>query len=158
MQAPLGRIVVREEHDAEEGAEITRVIGLPFDRLSALGKQWRDALGKKVAIEGKDLLVMAPESERVAELLRKAGASEVVVIERPANEDLAGKGVEGGTVRAEIRRGMHVAIVQKADQGSGALTEGVVREILTSAPTHPRGVKVRLESGEVGRVRRVFGR
>jgi uncharacterized repeat protein (TIGR03833 family) len=61
-------------------------------------------------------------------------------------------------VRAQIRRGLRVAIVMKADQDSGALTEGVVQDILTSSPTHPRGIKVRLESGEVGRVRRILSR
>ena len=57
-----------------------------------------------------------------------------------------------GTVRANIKAGMRVSIVLKADQRTGRLTDGVVREILTSSPTHPRGIKVRLESGEVGRV------
>ena len=46
-------------------------------------------------------------------------------------------------------------IVQKQDQGSGALTEGVVRDILTNSPTHPHGIKVRLETGEVGRVKEI---
>ncbi len=58
-----------------------------------------------------------------------------------------------GTVRSAIHRGLRVSIVQKQDQGTGRLTEGVVQDILTSSPTHPRGIKVRLESGEVGRVR-----
>lgn len=58
-----------------------------------------------------------------------------------------------GTRRSEIARGMRVAIVQKKDQGTGALTRGIVKDILTSAPTHSRGIKIRLESGEVGRVK-----
>ncbi len=156
--APLGRIIVREEDDAVEATIITRVIGLPVERLAVLGKQWRATLGKTVAIEGRDLLVIAPESERVAALLREAGASEVVVIQRPAKIDLESVGEQGGTVRSQIRRGLRVAIVQKADQGSGTLTEGIVADLLTSAPTHPRGIKVRLESGEVGRVRRILAR
>jgi len=60
-------------------------------------------------------------------------------------------------VRADIRPGLRVAIVRKQDQRSGRLTEGVVRDILTSSPHHPHGIKVRLESGEVGRVQSVFG-
>ena len=55
--------------------------------------------------------------------------------------------------RAEIKPGMKVAIVLKEDQRTGRLTEGVVRDILTSSPHHPHGIKVRLEGGEVGRVK-----
>jgi uncharacterized repeat protein (TIGR03833 family) len=62
-----------------------------------------------------------------------------------------------GTKRADIKPGQRVAIVQKKDQGSGRLTEGVVRAILTNSPNHPHGIKVRLESGEVGRVKEILG-
>jgi uncharacterized repeat protein (TIGR03833 family) len=62
-----------------------------------------------------------------------------------------------GSVRSEIRPGTRVSIVQKPDQGTGLLTEGVVRDILTRSPTHPHGIKVRLETGEVGRVKRILG-
>jgi len=157
-KSPLGRIIVREEFDAVEATLVTRVIGVPQEHLSALGKQWREALGKTVAIEGRDLLVMANECERIATLLRDAGAGEVVVVRRSAPADLSVVGEPGGTQRSQIRRGQSVAIVLKADQESGALTKGVVRDILTSSPTHPRGIKVRLESGQVGRVRRVLSR
>jgi uncharacterized repeat protein (TIGR03833 family) len=61
-----------------------------------------------------------------------------------------------GTRRAELRPGVRVAIVLKQDQRSGRLTEGVVREILTNSPEHPHGIKVRLESGLVGRVKRIL--
>jgi uncharacterized repeat protein (TIGR03833 family) len=47
-------------------------------------------------------------------------------------------------------------MVQKADQQSGRRTEGVVRDILTNSPTHPHGIKVRLETGEVGRVKEIL--
>ena len=53
-----------------------------------------------------------------------------------------------GTRRADIERGVRVAIVQKQDQRTGRLTEGVVRDILTKSATHPHGIKVRLETGE----------
>jgi uncharacterized repeat protein (TIGR03833 family) len=55
--------------------------------------------------------------------------------------------------RDRIRPGLEVDIVQKQDQRSGVLTRGVVRDILTKSPTHPHGIKVRLETGEVGRVK-----
>jgi len=60
-----------------------------------------------------------------------------------------------GTRRAEIKPGVRVAIVQKQDQRTGRLTEGVVRDILTKSATHPHGIKVRLETGQVGRVKQV---
>ncbi|HXV21513.1 MAG TPA: YwbE family protein [Desulfuromonadales bacterium] len=62
-----------------------------------------------------------------------------------------------GQQRSEIRPGLAVAIVLKKDQRSGRLTEGIVREILTSAPFHSRGIKVRLEDGQVGRVKGLAG-
>ena len=58
--------------------------------------------------------------------------------------------------RAAIRPGMRVAIVLKEDQRTGRLTEGIVRDILTRSPQHPHGIKVRLESGEVGRVKSIL--
>ena len=62
-----------------------------------------------------------------------------------------------GTKRADIKPGAHVSIVLKKDQRSGKLTEGIVKDILTKSPTHPHGIKVRLQSGEVGRVKNVKG-
>jgi uncharacterized repeat protein (TIGR03833 family) len=57
--------------------------------------------------------------------------------------------------RADIQPGARVHIVQKRDQRSGKLTEGIVRKILTNSPTHPHGIKVCLESGVVGRVKAI---
>ncbi|BCR03871.1 hypothetical protein DESUT3_09400 [Desulfuromonas versatilis] len=57
-----------------------------------------------------------------------------------------------GQQRKDIHPGLAVAVVLKKDQRSGKLTEGVVKDILTSAPYHSRGIKVRLEDGQVGRV------
>jgi uncharacterized repeat protein (TIGR03833 family) len=56
------------------------------------------------------------------------------------------------TLRKNIKPGLPVFIVKKEDQKSGLLTRGKVKDILTSKAVHPRGIKVRLESGEVGRV------
>jgi uncharacterized repeat protein (TIGR03833 family) len=61
-----------------------------------------------------------------------------------------------GNVRSDITPGIRVAIVTKRDQPTGKLTEGVVRDILTSSSTHPHGIKVRLEGGEVGRVKQIL--
>lgn len=61
-----------------------------------------------------------------------------------------------GNKREDIRIGQRVAVVKKEDQLSEQLTEGVVADILTNTPTHPHGIKVRLESGEVGRVKKIL--
>jgi len=58
-----------------------------------------------------------------------------------------------GTARNDIISGIHVSIVQKKDQRSGILTEGIVKDILTKSATHPHGIKVLLTTGEVGRVK-----
>lgn len=60
-----------------------------------------------------------------------------------------------GTNRMNIRPGLRVLIVLKADQRSGKLTEGIVKDILTSSSVHPHGIKVRLASGQVGRVKEI---
>jgi uncharacterized repeat protein (TIGR03833 family) len=57
--------------------------------------------------------------------------------------------------RANIKSGLHVRIVLKQDQATGKLTDGIVKDILTSSPTHPHGIKVRLVSGAVGRVKEI---
>ena len=63
---------------------------------------------------------------------------------------------QDGRKRKNIQIGSQVDIVQKQDQRSGKLTSGVVQRILTNSATHPHGIKVRLESGEVGRVKMVL--
>jgi uncharacterized repeat protein (TIGR03833 family) len=60
-----------------------------------------------------------------------------------------------GQTRSSIKPGMTVLIVLKQDQGTGKLTKGVVKEILTKSAAHPHGIKVRLESGAVGRVKEI---
>lgn len=62
-----------------------------------------------------------------------------------------------GTRRQDIRPGLEVEIVLKQDQASGKRTRGIVREILTPSPSHPHGIKVRLASGAVGRVKAILG-
>ena len=79
-------------------------------------------------------------------------------------DDMPGRTVMGkygerrmdGRNRADIKAGAHVLVVRKQDQRSGKLTEGNVKDILTKSPTHPHGIKVRLESGAVGRVKKIL--
>lgn len=61
-----------------------------------------------------------------------------------------------GISRAEIKPGLEVRIVLKKDQRTNQLTQGIVKDILTKSPTHPHGIKVRLETGEVGRVKEIL--
>ena len=60
-----------------------------------------------------------------------------------------------GQRRDEIRIGQHVSVVLKHDQPTGALTEGIVERILTKSAFHPHGIKVKLSSGQVGRVKQL---
>ncbi len=60
-----------------------------------------------------------------------------------------------GKNRVNIKPGLHVSIVMKKDQRDGKLTEGIVKDILTRSPAHPHGIKVRLVSGQVGRVKQI---
>ena len=61
-----------------------------------------------------------------------------------------------GNNRENISQGLHVSVVKKEDQRTGDLTEGIVQDILTNSATHPHGIKVRLESGDVGRVKEIL--
>ena len=60
------------------------------------------------------------------------------------------------TNRVNIKPGLRVLIVLKKDQRSGRTTEGIIKDVLTKSPAHPHGIKVRLESGEVGRVKEIL--
>jgi uncharacterized repeat protein (TIGR03833 family) len=60
-----------------------------------------------------------------------------------------------GNLRSSVKIGAKVRIVLKQDQRSGKLTDGVVKDILTSSPSHPHGIKVRLIDGNVGRVKEI---
>jgi len=60
-----------------------------------------------------------------------------------------------GTDRKAVKKGTHVKVVKKEDQRSGQLTDGIVQEVLTRSAVHPHGIKVRLVSGVVGRVKEI---
>lgn len=61
-----------------------------------------------------------------------------------------------GNIRNNIRVGSDVEIVQKHHQRTGELTDGIVQKILTKSPNHPHGIKVQLDTGEVGRVKNIL--
>ena len=62
-----------------------------------------------------------------------------------------------GQNRSDIKPGLKVRVVEKQNQGTGKLTEGIVQRILTNSPHHPHGIKVMLDSGIVGRVKEIVG-
>ena len=64
--------------------------------------------------------------------------------------------MNNGKNRSDIRAGLEVDIVLKKDQRTGALTRGIVKDILTNSATHPHGIKVRLTDGQVGRVQHII--
>ncbi len=64
--------------------------------------------------------------------------------------------MSNGQKRADIKYGLDVGVVLKEDQATGRLTYGKVQKILTNSPTHPHGIKVRLNTGEVGRVKEIL--
>lgn len=61
-----------------------------------------------------------------------------------------------GNIRKNIKAGIKVEIVEKQNQRSGVLTQGIVKDLLTRSPNHPHGIKVRLEDGRVGRVKNII--
>jgi len=63
-----------------------------------------------------------------------------------------------GRIRSNITEGTEVFVVLKRDQRTGKLTRGVVKDLLTRSENHPRGIKVRLEDGKIGRVREIVAR
>ena len=67
-------------------------------------------------------------------------------------------GTLNGQTRSQIRPGVTVDIVLKNDQQTGKLTRGIVRDILTRSATHPRGIKVRLQDGQIGRVQSIVAK
>ncbi|OIJ15607.1 hypothetical protein BKP35_01035 [Anaerobacillus arseniciselenatis] len=61
-----------------------------------------------------------------------------------------------GQTRSQLQQGMEVDIVLKQDQRTGKTTRGIVKDILTKSPNHPHGIKVRLQDGQVGRVKNIL--
>ena len=85
-----------------------------------------------------------------------AGVSRYIIIIRLARVEMHENTTKPGSSRKNIRLGDTVDIVQKRDQRTGKLTRGVVKDILTNSPSHPHGIKVRLQTGQVGRVQAII--
>lgn len=159
------RVRLRQETTGRSGKVITRISGLPPANLDAIASRLKRALGCGATVENMDVILLGTLMERATAWIEKAGDLSLITEEKPvatASHKTQAEppavpvrsSVQGlsGMKRGDVKRGQRVAIVLKADQPTGKLTEGVVRDLLTSADHHPRGIKVRLESGEVGRV------
>ena len=81
----------------------------------------------------------------------------MIIVIHFLNESMKGIALMNNIPRNQIRIGQRVRIVLKADQATGKLTEGIVKDLLTKSSTHPHGIKVRLENGQVGRVKELVG-
>lgn len=166
-----GKLVVSEEKKGRAGKTVTRIRGLS----PALGEDFtsamKSALGCGATWERSDLVLLGALADRAKRYLERSGARRVVVSggtvrpEPPRPTRLArdahpeGKAPPAGgtgTRRAELRPGLTVDIVLKADQSTGELTRGEIEQILTKSPHHPHGIKVRLRGGLVGRVKAVL--
>lgn len=78
----------------------------------------------------------------------------LILLNFPVNTIMIG--FMNGQNRKDIHSGLSVSIVLKEDQRTGKRTEGIVQDILTNSPTHHHGIKVRLQSGQVGRVQEIL--
>lgn len=165
------KVVVQREKKGRAGKTVTRVSGLPKERLDDIAQQIKPALGCAASHDGDDLIVHGLLVERTALWLEGEGVRNIVVSgaggkAADQNKHLSPLSTSGNsgsptswreaTRREDLEPGLTVEIVLKKDQRTGALTRGVIQAILTPSATHPRGIKVRLEDGRVGRVRHVI--
>jgi uncharacterized repeat protein (TIGR03833 family) len=97
-----------------------------------------------------DILMFKISQERTSKYDFNAGILKFKIV------DVKEKKMTDGKIRSNIKIGLRVSIILKQDQRTGKLTEGVVAQILTNSQTHQHGIKVRLETGEVGRVATVL--
>jgi uncharacterized repeat protein (TIGR03833 family) len=168
--APRAKVGMRLESVGRAGKVVTRITGLPEANVAAIAQRLRKALGCSATIDAADVILHGSLQERAQAWLDIAGDLQTIVdapVKPPIQESSAGVAAHApsaatsplqanGTLRSDVYRGRRVAIVLKADQDTGKLTQGVVRDVLTNSVVHPRGIKVRLESGEVGRVQVIY--
>jgi len=165
QSAPPPRVAVYHESVGRSGKVVTRITGLPHDLLETVASRLSKALGCVAQVNDAGVMLEGGLKERASEWLQKIGDVRKLADEKPAPAKAASPvpadpppvaTTASGTYRRNIRPGMKVAIVLKEDQLVGELTTGVVRDLLTSSDEHPRGIKVRLQSGQVGRVRVIY--
>ncbi len=160
------KIILRRETKGRAGKTVTRLSGIPSSHLTEVARRLRKSLGCGAVVEADDVVLLGAVEERAWSWLLAHGATRLAKgthpgpqsnqTPRPPTPERSSGPAREGTIRANVRRGLEVAIVLKAHQSTGELTTGVVHDVLTKAPQHPRGIKVRLESGQVGRVQRIL--
>lgn len=155
-----GKLAVSEEKKGRAGKTVTRIRGLSKASNEEFASAIKSALGCGATWEGDDLVLLGGLADRARDYLERAGARRVVVsgaagAKRPRAIPQKDCRPSDGTRLAELRIGMTVDIVLKADQSTGERTRGEIEEILTKSAHHPHGVKVRLRDGRVGRVKAV---
>jgi uncharacterized repeat protein (TIGR03833 family) len=161
----LPRITLHHESVGRSGKVVTRMAGVPRELLDIVAGRLRKALGCAARVDDADVLLEGSLKDRAGAWLHGIGDVRKLSQEPPGQAKVASPvsaapslvaTAASGTYRRNVRPGMKVAIVLKEDQPSGELTTGVVRDLLTSSDEHPRGIKVRLQSGQVGRVKVIY--
>jgi uncharacterized repeat protein (TIGR03833 family) len=164
--SPTPRLVVRHEAVGRSGKVVTRISGVPADVRDRLAAKLGKSLGCVANVDAGEVVLVGSLKERAYEWLEKMGDVRKLAEEKSTPASPAQPAAPeppalvassaSGTYRRNIRPGMRVAIVLKEDQPSGELTTGIVRDLLTSSDEHPRGIKVCLVSGLVGRVKIIY--
>jgi uncharacterized repeat protein (TIGR03833 family) len=161
------RLTMRHEAVGRSGKVVTRISGVPAEMRETVAARLRKALGCAAEVEGGDVVLAGSLKERAAEWVAKIGDVRKLADDKPAPAanlprpepspppELVATNASG-TYRRNVRPGMRVGVVMKEDQPNGELTTGLVRDLLTSSDEHPRGIKVRLLSGQVGRVKVIY--
>lgn len=148
------KLTVRSEKKGRAGKTVTRIKNLPSDLIPELRRRLTSDLGCGATLDGGELLLLGDLVDRAVAWLEREGASILGGALSPAQAAI--DAVLGGKRRAEIYPGLTVDVVLKADQSTGTLSRGVVRDILTRSASHPHGIKVRLVDGRVGRVKQLI--
>jgi uncharacterized repeat protein (TIGR03833 family) len=161
--SPAPRLLVHHEAVGRSGKVVTRIAGVPADVRDMVAAKLGKALGCVAEVDEGGVILVGSLKERAYEWLQKIGDVRKLAEDKPSPAQPAPPKppalvatTASGTYRRNIRPGVRVAIVLKEDQPSGELTIGVVRDLLTSSDEHPRGIKVRLQSGLVGRVKIIY--
>ncbi len=154
------------EARGRSGKVVTGISGLPAELRDVVAVRLRKALGCEANVEGDEVILAGSLKDRAAAWFEQLGDVRQLLQEKPATPSTAPaaatpatpvpSAAASGTRRKDVRPGLRVAIVLKPDQPTGELTHGVVRDILTSSAEHPHGIKVRLVSGQVGRVKAIY--
>lgn len=154
------------EARGKSGKVVTGISGLPPELRDVVVLGLRKALGCEAEVEGEYVILAGSLKERAATWFAQIGDVRRLLQDKPATPvaaPSAGPPAPAapstsalGTRRKDVRPGLRVGIVLKPDQPTGELTHGVVRDVLTSSAEHPHGIKVRLVSGQVGRVKAIY--